>query len=71
MPGTSPGMTSFGIALPIGCLSQFGVGRIGAHRVRAKRGPMTGSGVIRHLGEEDGGSRSVPTDDLAPILGAW
>jgi hypothetical protein len=24
------------------------VGRIGAQRVRAKRGPMTGSGVIRH-----------------------
>jgi hypothetical protein len=24
-------------------------GRIGAHRVRAKRGPMTGSGITRHL----------------------
>jgi hypothetical protein len=35
------------------------VGRIGAHRVRAKRGPMTGSGVIRHLGDQDGGSRSA------------
>jgi hypothetical protein len=24
-----------------------------------KRGPMTGSGVIRHLGDQDGGSRSA------------
>jgi hypothetical protein len=37
-------------------------GPIGAHRVRAKRGPMAGSGVIRHLGDQDlgdqgGGSR--------------
>jgi hypothetical protein len=24
-------------------------GRVGVHRVRAKRGPMTGSGVTRHL----------------------
>jgi hypothetical protein len=27
------------------------VGRVGAHRVRARRGPMTGSGVTRHLGD--------------------
>jgi len=26
------------------------VGRIGAQRVRARRGPMTGSGVIRRYG---------------------
>ncbi len=35
------------------------VGRIGAHRVRAERGPMAGSGVIRRLGNQDGGSRSA------------
>jgi len=33
--------------------------RIGAHRVRAKRGPMAGSGVIRHLGDQDAGSRAA------------
>jgi hypothetical protein len=32
------------------------VGRIGAQRSSAGRGPMTGSGVIRHPGDQDGGS---------------
>jgi hypothetical protein len=33
--------------------------------MRAGRGPMTGSGVIRHLGDQDGGSRSaLRTTDL-------
>jgi hypothetical protein len=31
------------------CCAAELVGRIGAHRVRAKRGPMTGSGVIRRF----------------------
>jgi len=33
--------------------------RIGAHRVRAKRGSMAGSGVFRHLSDQIGGSRSA------------
>jgi hypothetical protein len=28
-----------------------GYGRVGAQRVRVKRGPMTGSGATRHLGD--------------------
>jgi hypothetical protein len=42
----------FGSVMAIFFLGErLGTGRVGAHRVRARRGPMTGSGVTRRLGD--------------------